>query len=362
MALRRLEDALASGDRIYAVIRGWAVNNDGADKGGFTAPGVRGQAGVIAEALASSGLSASDIDYVEMHGTGTRLGDAVEISAMQQVFDRAGARCAIGSAKSNLGHLDRAAGVTGLIKTALSLYHQEIPASINFERPNPQLERGNGSLQVVRSLQAWPRGERKRRAGVSAFGIGGTNAHVVLEEAGLPAAGVPSAPRQHQLLVWSARTAEAAGAASDGLRQALAGSGEDCGSCADVAFTLQTGRAVFEYRRALVATSRADAADALGQQPAPRVLARQDSSRHRPVGFLLAGVGEQYQGMVGGLYRSEPVFRSAIDECAEIFQAELGMNPTQTLLDDRPAPPAATWRGSWAGRRQTATQAPPTPS
>ncbi|HEV2779527.1 MAG TPA: SDR family NAD(P)-dependent oxidoreductase [Actinophytocola sp.] len=335
VVLRRLEDALADGDRVYAVIRGWAVNNDGSLKVGFTAPGVRGQAGVVAEALAAAGLSPADIDYVETHGTGTPLGDAAEIAALQQVFDVDGVtRCRVGSAKTNLGHLDRAAGVTGLIKAALSMYHQEIPPTINFSTPNPQLARSRDRLEVVTSLQPWPRGERIRRAGVSAFGMGGTNAHVVLEEpdpvqreSRLPA-------RPHQVLVWSARTASAATAATERLAAAV--SDEDV-DLADVAYTLQVGRKVFHERRAAVVRDAADAAGALSSEAAHRVLARADASARRPVGFLLAGVGEHYRGMIGGLYRSEPVFRAAIDECAEIFRDELGTDPLTELTAEETA-------------------------
>ncbi|MFJ2554492.1 MULTISPECIES: beta-ketoacyl synthase N-terminal-like domain-containing protein [unclassified Streptomyces] len=361
VALRRLEDALADGDRVYAVIRGWAVTNDGANRAGFTAPGVRGQSGVMAEALASAGLTAPDIDYVEAHGTGTGLGDAIEIAALQRVYDVDGVtRCAIGSVKTNLGHLDRAAGVTGLMKTALALHHEEIPPTLHFDRPNPQLERSAGRLEVVTDLRPWPRGERPRRAGVSAFGMGGTNAHVVLEETAAPARDPRPAPRDHQVLVWSARTADAADETTGHLRDLLAEQGEGRAwepdatgerGVADVAYTLQTGRAVFDHRRALVTSatsssssstssssaggSVADALRALGEDADHRVLARHDALTRRPVGFLLAGVGEHYQGMVGGLYRSEPVFRKAIDACADLFRERLGVNPVETFLAER---------------------------
>jgi acyl transferase domain-containing protein/acyl carrier protein len=333
VALRRLEDALADGDRVYAVLRGWAVNNDGSAKVGFTAPGVRGQSWVIAEALAAAGFEPPDIDYVEVHGTGTPLGDAAEIAAIQRVFDVDGVEhCLLGSAKTNLGHLDRAAGVTGLIKTALSLYHEEIPPTLNFQRPNPQLARSNGRLNVVTSLRPWPRGERVRRAGVSAFGIGGTNAHVVLEEHA-PAERTPR-PRSHQVLPWSARTAAAADVTTGRLAETAVGLTDQAG-LADVAYTLQTGRAVFEHRRALVANSAQDALEALSEEPAHRVLSRQDATTSRSVGFLLAGVGEHYRGMISGLYRTEPVFAAAVDECSVIFREHLGLDPVEELLSDR---------------------------
>ncbi|MEU1904649.1 type I polyketide synthase [Streptomyces hygroscopicus] len=357
VALRRLADAIADGDRVYAVIRGWAVTNDGANKVGFTAPGVRGQSAVMAEALASAGLSPADIDYVEAHGTATNLGDAIEIAALQRVFDVDGVtRCAIGSVKTNLGHLDRAAGVTGLIKTALALHHEEIPPTLNFERPNPQLARSADRLEVVTSLRPWPRRQTPRRAGVSAFGMGGTNAHVVVEEAPAPDPARRPAPRDHQLLVWSARTADAADRMTERLRDwhgelsgdaaggdtarraadpAGGGTGErDADRLADIAYSLQTGRAVFEHRRAAVVSSPDDAVRALGEDAAHRVFARRDTAR-RQTGFLLAGVGEHYRGMIGGLYRAEPVFRDAVDACAEIFSDRLGVNPVEGFLGER---------------------------
>lgn len=254
VVLRRLADAVADGDRIYGVIRGWAVNHDGAAKAAWVAPGVRGQAGVVAEALAAAGLEPSAVDYLEAHGTGTALGDTIEVSALHQVFGDT--RLAIGSVKPNLGHLDRAAGVAGLMKVALALSHEEIPPTINHTRPNAQLARTR--MEVVTARRPWCRGERPRRAGVSAFGLGGVNAHVVVEEAPeLPR--VARLPRRHEVLVWSARTPEAADAYAVRLAELL----ESDVDLADVAFTLQTGRRVFAHRRAVVATSRADAVAAL---------------------------------------------------------------------------------------------------
>jgi acyl transferase domain-containing protein len=275
VVLRRLGDAVADRDRIYGVIRGWAVNHDGAAKAAFTAPGVAGQAGVVAEALAAAGLEPSDVDYLEAHGTGTALGDTVEVAALQQVFTDS--PLAIGSTKPNFGHLDRAAGVTGLIKVALSLTHEEIPPTINHERPNEQLARSDGRIEVVTSSRPWPRGARPRRAGVSAFGLGGANAHVVVEEAPAlpPSASLP--PREHHVLVWSARTEEAADATGERLAALLDGSDLDI---ADVAFTLQVGRKVFSHRRAAVVTSVEDAVAALRSD---RVAARVEAARGRAV-------------------------------------------------------------------------------
>ncbi|MGF1660870.1 MAG: SDR family NAD(P)-dependent oxidoreductase [Kineosporiaceae bacterium] len=330
VTLTRLADAVANGDRIYAVIRGWAVNNDGGHKVGFTAPGVRGQSAVIAEALSSAGLTPADIDYVEAHGTGTMLGDAAEISAMQQVFRGNG--CRIGSVKSNIGHLDRAAGVTGLIKTALALTHEQIPPTRNLSTPNPQLTGGDASLDVVTALTPWPsRPDRPRRAGVSAFGIGGTNAHVVLEEA--PRRPPPSVDTRPQVLVWSARTSEAADEATERLGARLtehpAAGGID-GTVADIAHTLQEGRRGFAVRRALVADSVAEAAAAIR---AGRVLGA-SSSGGRGVAFLIAGTGEQYPGMAHDLARSEPVFAEALERCRRYLIDRLdGLDPLTAMLD-----------------------------
>ncbi|MFF0312978.1 SDR family NAD(P)-dependent oxidoreductase [Streptosporangium sp. NPDC004379] len=335
VALRRLEDALADGDQVYAVIRGWAVNNDAGRKVGFTAPGVQGQAAVMAEALAAAGLTPDDIDYVEAHGTGTALGDAAELAALQQVFR--GRSLLIGSVKTNLGHLDRAAGVTNLIKAALALRHDEIPPTLNLSEPNPQLAGGEAALDVVTDLRPWPREDgRTRRAGVSAFGIGGTNAHVVLEEAP-PAPGTGERPGEErprpEPLVWSARTAEAADAMTARLADHLAGDGRGH-RLADVARTLQTGRRVFAHRRVLVASSTEEAAAAL-REPAG-VLGRSEDRDDRPVAFLIAGTGEQYPGMAAGLHRTEPVFRDVLDECRDVLRGLMGgADPLAEMLGPR---------------------------
>ncbi|WP_433074763.1 SDR family oxidoreductase [Nonomuraea sp. CA-218870] len=350
VALRRLEDALADGDQIYAVMRGWAVNNDAGRKVGFTAPGVQGQAAVMAEALASADLTAADIDYVEAHGTGTALGDAAELAALQQVFR--GQSLLIGSVKTNLGHLDRAAGVTNLIKAALALRDDEIPPTLNLSEPNPQLGAGDARLEVVTRRRAWPRRTgHVRRAGVSAFGIGGTNAHVVLEEA-------PLVPRTEEEprpepLVWSARTAAAADEMTGRLAAHLAGPGSGT-RLADVAHTLQNGRQVFGHRRMLMASSTAEAAAALRDGA---VLSRAESRADRPVAFLIAGTGEQYPGMAAELYRTEPVFRQTLDECRTVLRGRMGgADPLAEML----APRAAAGDLSALLGRAPATAATPT--
>ncbi len=263
VVLKRLADALADGDTIHAVIRGSAVNNDGADKIGFTAPSVRGQSEVIAEALAGAGLAPADISYVEAHGTGTELGDPIEVAALTQVFgdgrDRAG-KCALGSVKTNIGHLDEAAGVAGLIKTVLALRHRELPPSLHFTRPNPKIDFARTAFAVNASLTPWTAAPgTPRRAGVSSFGIGGTNAHLILEEAPAPRPSAPAGP--WQLLVLSARTPSALARAAGNLADALAA--QPGRNLADVAFTLAKGRRAFDHRRFVVARSVADAVDRL---------------------------------------------------------------------------------------------------
>lgn len=314
VALRRLSDALAEADQIYAVIRGWAVGNDGGHKAGFTAPGVRGQAAVVVEALASAGLTPADIDYVECHGTGTALGDAAELAALQEVFPP-GSRCAIGSVKSNVGHLDRAAGTTGLIKTALALRHQVIPATLHFTRPNPQLLPGRDALEVVAQPRAWVPGQRPRRAGVSAFGIGGTNAHVVLEEAPpiRRRAGRPARP--HQLLVWSARTSAAADASAAEFQARLRAQPDL--DLADAALTLQVGRQVFEHRRALVTGSGAETSGPV-LAGAGGVLAAQATAGHS-LGFLISETPPALVRHITDLQQSEPVIRSVLGEADELL-------------------------------------------
>ncbi|WP_370383430.1 SDR family NAD(P)-dependent oxidoreductase [Catenulispora sp. GAS73] len=336
VAVRRLEDALADGDRVYAVIRGWAVNNDGGRKVGFTAPGVRGQAAVIAEALSVAGLAPADIDYVEAHGTGTALGDASEIAALQQVFS--GESLLIGSIKTNVGHLDRAAGVTGLIKAVLALRSGEIPPTRNLTDPNPQLAAGAAKLDVVTRLTDWPdRDGRPRRAGVSAFGIGGTNAHTVLEQAPVTARPEPS-PRP-ELLVWSGRSAAAAEAMTEQLAEHLASPAGAGDRLSDIAHTLQSGRRVFEHRRILVASSIHDAVTGIRDA---QVLVRAETRTDREVGFLIAGTGEQYPGMAADLYAAEPVFREALEQCRAVLIERLGgVDPLQEMLSARESGEAA---------------------
>jgi acyl transferase domain-containing protein len=320
VVLKRLSDALADGDRIYAVIRGSAVNNDGPDRVGFTAPSAAGQAEVITESLLMAGVEPASIAYVEGHGSGTALGDPIEVSALVQAFAAAGgtASCALGSLKSNVGHLNTAAGLAGLMKTALALHHGVIPPSLHFERPNPRAD--FGPFRVPTQAEPWPADRYPRRAGVSSFGLGGTNVHAVLEEAPPEEAGSPSRPVQ--LLTVSARTESALDAACRRLADRLEMEELDL---ADVAFTLQTGRKAFACRRAVVARDRAEAVAALREGRGSRGIFE---GSERPVVFLFPGLGDQAPGMGRELYEAEPVFAAEIDRCAEI----LGMDLREVLF------------------------------
>jgi acyl transferase domain-containing protein len=287
-------------------------------RAGFTAPGIRGQARVIRAAQALAEVPPDSITYVEAHGTATRLGDPIEVAALTQAFRAGTSRrqfCALGSVKSNVGHLDVAAGVTGLIKTALALAHREIPPSLHFERPNPELDLASSPFYVSAALAPWSGDGGPRRAGVSSFGLGGTNAHVILEEAPPQPASGPSRP--HQLLLLSARTATALPAAAQDLARWLRAHPDE--RLADVASTLQLGRHAFAERLAVVASTPDDAAAALEALDPRRVLAGAAGAGDRPVAFLFPGGGSQHPNMGRELYRTEAVFRDEVDRCAAVL-------------------------------------------
>ncbi|WNG29291.1 amino acid adenylation domain-containing protein [Cystobacter fuscus] len=323
VVLKPLADALRDGDHVYAVIKGSAINNDGHLKVGYTAPSVEGQSDVISEALAYAGASAGDIDYVEAHGTGTPLGDPIEIAALTRAFRRdtdARRFCALGSVKTNIGHLDTAAGIAGLLKATLALHHEEIPPSLHFERPNPAIDFEASPFFVLDGRQDWKRGERPRLAGVSSFGIGGTNAHAILGEAPLVARR-PST-RSRQLVTLSARTPSALEAMTRELAAHLeAHPGVDL---ADLAFTRAVGRKAFEHRRALVVEDVAELAARLKAPPAARSLTHLEAAREQRVVFLFPGQGAQSVGMARELYDAEPVFREHADACFEPLASLLG--------------------------------------
>jgi acyl transferase domain-containing protein len=335
VVLKRLADALADGDTIYAVIRGSAINNDGAQKVGYTAPSVDGQAAVIAEALALAEVAPDTISYVEAHGTGTALGDPIEVAALTQAFRNGTARtgfCALGAVKTNIGHLDAAAGVAGLIKTTLALQHRQLPPSLHFASPNPQIDFAASPFYVNAQLTAWPTASGPRRAGVSAFGIGGTNAHVVLEEA---PASAPAAPgRPWQLLVLSAKTDAALAAATTNLAAHLRQHPEI--SLADVAYTLQVGRSAFRQRRVLVCRDQREAISALESCDPHSVLTDCSAAQARPVAFLFPGGGGQRVRMAQEIYDTEPIFHDWVDRCAALLQPHLGRDIRSVLYPDQP--------------------------
>ncbi|ASS74675.1 hypothetical protein CIG75_06615 [Tumebacillus algifaecis] len=331
VVLKRLEDALEDGDQIYAVIRGSAVNNDGAEKIGFTAPSVDGQAQVILDALAVAGVEADTISYIETHGTATPLGDPIEVAALTNAYrestDRVG-YCALGSLKTNMGHLDAAAGVAGLIKATLMLKHAQFVPSLHFEKANPKLGLESSPFYVNTELKAWPSGREPRRAGVSSFGMGGTNAHVVLEEAPVAEVGSESL-RNWQLLVLSAKTSTALTSATENVAAHLRENRQ--GELADVAYTLQTGRRAFDHRRIVAVQSHEDAVAALTALDGKRVFTAESETRDRSVVFLFPGQGAQNVNMGLDLYREEPVFREQVDLCSEQLKAHLGFDLRDVL-------------------------------
>ncbi|MGI8503165.1 MAG: type I polyketide synthase, partial [Hassallia sp.] len=340
--LKRLSDAQADGDRIYAVIKGSAINNDGSGKVGYTAPSVNGQAEAIAEAIAFADVEPETISYIETHGTGTALGDPIEISALTNVF-RADTEkkgfCAIASIKTNIGHLDAAAGVTGLIKTALALQHKLIPPSLNFEQPNPEIDFVNSPFYVNTKLTQWNATSTPRRAGVSSLGIGGTNCHVILEEAplqvktqnlkGASALGGSADlkqlafKREYLLLCLSAKTDSALETATKNLAEHLRQHPDL--NLADVAYTLQVGRRVFNYRRVVVCQSIQEAINALETIDPQQVLTHFEESIQR-ITFMFPGQGAQYVDMGRELYQTEITFREQVDRCCLLLEPHLGLD------------------------------------
>ncbi|MGH8761737.1 MAG: SDR family oxidoreductase [Nitrosospira sp.] len=322
VVLKRLADALADGDTIHAVIKGSAINNDGSAKVGYTAPSVEGQAEVVLAAQAIAGVSADTISYIEAHGTGTTIGDPIEIAALTQAFRESTNRrgfCGIGSVKTNVGHLDAAAGVAGLIKTALALKHKTLPPSLNFERPNPQIDFSASPFYVNTAIKAWPEGSTPRRAGVSSFGIGGTNVHVVLEEA--PPAEQSGPSRPWQLLMLSARSSHALDAMVARMHERL--TMDSPLPLADVAYTLQIGRKEFTHRAITFCRDNDEAARVLENRDTDRFLTRHVMFENPAVAFLFPGQGAQYVDMARDLYEDEPVFRQELDRCFDLLKPHL---------------------------------------
>ncbi|MEM9223349.1 MAG: amino acid adenylation domain-containing protein [Pseudomonadota bacterium] len=307
VVLKRLDDALANRDQIYAVVRGCGINNDGSDKVAFTAPSVGGQAEAIRLAHADAGIDPTQVGYVECHGTATPLGDPIEFHGLVDAFEGAGrGSCALGSAKANIGHLDAAAGVTGFIKAALMVRDGVIPPLTHFQSPNPAIDLDHSPFYVPTALTDWPETGSPRTAGVSSFGVGGTNVHVVLQE---PPTGAGAAAEEAiSLLTLSARTEAELSRMRHAVAKKLSANGDL--SLADAAFTLQCGRKAFSHRFAAAVASRQDAIDALCDEKRKS----REAESHVPVTFLFPGQGAQYPGMGSGLYRNEPEFAQWIDQ------------------------------------------------
>ncbi|SMO68906.1 type I polyketide synthase [Paracoccus laeviglucosivorans] len=328
VVLRRLKDAIADGDHIWAVIKGSALNNDGAAKAGYLAPSVEGQAQAISEALVMSGVTSDSIGYVECHGTGTALGDPIEVAALNQAYARVtdGTRqgpCHIGSVKTNIGHLDTAAGSAGLIKSALAVHHGRIPASLGFEKPNPAIDFDGGPFRVNAALGDWPIAG-PRRAGVNSLGVGGTNAHAILEQP-------PQVPGSEEsdwpfhIIAVSGRSKSALDANSAALAAWL--NANPSVDLADLSFTLTQGRRQFDRRRVLIARDAAEAAALLAEPDTRLVFDHQLVADGAEPVFMLPGGGAQYAGMARGLYETEPVFREwmdrGLDHMAQAHGADL---------------------------------------
>ncbi|NMG06767.1 type I polyketide synthase [Brasilonema sp. UFV-L1] len=341
VVLKRLEDALADGDCIHAAIKGSAINNDGAAKVGYTAPSVGGQAEVIAEAQAIAGFAPETITYIEAHGTGTALGDPIEISALKKVFEARTKKkgfCRIGSVKPNVGHLNIASGMSGLIKTVQALKNKQIPPSLHFEQPNPEIDFANSPFYVNTTLSEWNTNGTPRRAGVSSFGIGGTNAHVILEQA--PVVAPSSTSRPWQLLLLSAKTSTALETATANLANHLQQYPDI--NLPDVAHTLQVGRRAFEHRRMVVCHDWEDAVKTLTSQDPQRVFTYHHKPSHCSVIFMFSGQGAQYVNMGQELYQVEPTFKKHVDTCAQILQPHLGLDIRHILFPEEKHTKAAS--------------------
>ncbi|MEO1131740.1 MAG: beta-ketoacyl synthase N-terminal-like domain-containing protein [Cyanobacteria bacterium J06639_1] len=336
VVLKRLDEALEQGDRVLAVIRASAMNNDGSVKVGFTAPSVDGQAEAIAEALSLAEVSPDTIGYVQTHGTGTALGDPIEVAALTQAFrtgtERSGF-CAIGSVKASIGHLDAAAGVAGLIEAVLALQHQHIPPSVNFEQPNPHINFAKSPFYVADRLLDWPRGAAPRRAGVSSFGIGGTNVHAVLEEA--PELRPSGGSRPWQLLLVSAQTAIALETSHHNLSRHLA---EHAAlALADVAYTLQVGRRDWTHRRAFLCRTAADGHAAISSEMSQRQWSGVCERDNPAIAFLFPGQGSQHVNMGRQLYELEDGFREPFDRCCDLLEPLLGFDISTLIFPDSAA-------------------------
>ena len=343
VALKRLSEAVADNDNILAVIIGSSVNNDGADKTAYSAPGINGQKDVILDAQSVAGVNAETIELVEAHGTGTPLGDAVEVRTLTDAFRHHGSArqyAALGSVKTNIGHLDTAAGVAGFIKIALSLQHKQLVPSLNFERSNEKLDLDNSPFYVNTKHRDWPRRNHPRRACISSFGIGGTNAHLILEEAPLPVERDPitseseleSIDAGYKLLTLSARNKQALSESCQNMIEFI--DGDNSPDLSDTAYTLQVGRKNFEYRVAVVCSNRDEAIKRLITAKKMAPLGIDVKTQVNSIIFMFAGIGDQYINMAKGLYETEKGFRETLDKCSQYLVPLLGIDFREILYPE----------------------------
>ena len=326
VVLKRLEDAIADGDCIHAVIKGSAINNDGSLKVGYTAPSVDGQASAITQAQAAAGIDAETITYIEAHGTATPLGDPIEIAALTKAFRESTQKksfCAIGSLKTNIGHVDAAAGVGGLIKTILAMKHKLVPPSLHFEKPNPQIDFDNSPFYVATQLSEWKTNGTPRRAGVSSFGIGGTNCHIIVEEAPKRPPVANSVERPQHILSLSAKSEEALSELAQRYYKFLSHDSQCV--LTDICYTTNTGRKHFEHRLAVVAESVSQLRERLGSFASQETTSglrrgQLDGGKPPQVAFLFTGQGAQFVGMGRELYETQPTFREALERCDTILR------------------------------------------
>ena len=334
VALRRLDDAVADGDLILGVIKGSGVNNDGANKVSYLAPSVDGQAAAISEAMAVADVDPETIQYIEAHGTGTPMGDPIEIAALNDAFGRANgpATIAIGSVKPNIGHLDTAAGVAGFIKLVQAVRHRELPPSINYEAPNPAVDFAGGPFYVNDQLREWPdTGSLPARGGINSLGVGGTNAHVIVEEPPVIERPTTPSPRRASLLLLSGRNAGAVEGNTARLEKHLADTDDDLD---DIAWSLATTRHGFSHRRSVVATSIEDAVERLGSGDSNVLPARQQFAEHANLVWLFPGGGAQYPDMGRGLYDHEPVYTAWVDRGLDRMSEVHGLDLRSLLFPE----------------------------
>ncbi|MCP4663532.1 MAG: type I polyketide synthase, partial [bacterium] len=328
--LKRLSDALGDGNQIHAVIRGTAINQDGASSS-LSTPNGRAQEAVFRAALRDAGVAPAEVDYVEAHGTATPIGDPIEVRSLASVYGAAHDSddpLWIGSVKTNFGHLESAAGIAGLFKVILALRERWMPPHLHFSKPNPEIDWNGSGVRVCTEGRAWRRAQGPRRAAVSGFGVSGTNAHAIVEEAPEPRPSSPS--RSHHALVLSAPTPSGLDTMTRRLVEHLEEHPEQ--PLADVAYTLRTGRAAFAHRRVAVCASREEAIGLLSSMDPSRVVTRQvESGGQRSVVFMFPGTGTHYPGMARGLYDQEPLFREQIDRCSQLLAAELECDLVELL-------------------------------